>query len=95
MQKIFAVAALAVFCLAAPALAADPIAPAPQLAPGEALLSVNGLGNVRSPATLATVTGRADARGATEAEARRALDAEIRDMTAAAREAGAAAAGAV
>lgn len=91
MRRLVAAAVLAGSILAAqaPALAADTLATAPQLAPGEVLLQVNGLGNVRSPATLATVTGTADARGATEAEARQALQAKVREMTAAARAAGA------
>jgi len=93
MRMLFAAALMAASALAATAppaaAAADPIAAAPQLAPGEVLLSVNGLGAVRSPATLATVTGTADARAASEAEARQALQAKLRDMTAAARAAGA------
>lgn len=92
MHRMFAAAFLAasVFTAsAAAAAAADPVASAPQLAAGEVLLSVNGLGNVRSPATLATVTGSADSRGATEAEARQALQAKLREMTAAARASGA------
>lgn len=84
-------AALAAIALLTPvsAIASDSPASVPQLAPGEVLLSVNGLGNVRSPATLATVTGTADARAATEAQARQELQAKLREMTAAAREAGA------
>lgn len=89
MRTIFVAAVLAVSGFAPTAAAADSPAGVPQLAPGEVLLSVNGLGNVRSPATLATVSGTADARGVTEAEARQALRAKIAEMTAAARAAGA------
>ena len=90
MNKLVTAAVLAVAALVvdSPAVADSPVSLAP-LAPGEVLLAVNGLGTVRSPATLATVTGTADARAATEAEARQALDAKIREMTAAARAAGA------
>jgi hypothetical protein len=89
MFNVVAAAALAVSGLSADAAVGDSPVSLPQLAPGEVLLSVNGLGNVRSPATLATVSATADARGATEAEARQALQAKIREMTAAARAAGA------
>lgn len=89
MRTIFAAAVLAVSTCTTAAAAAEPIAAAPQLAPGEVLLSVNGLGNVRSPATLATVSGTAEARGPNEAEVRQALQAKLRQMTAAARAAGA------
>lgn len=93
MRIVIAAALLAAFSVltTAPA-AADGPASVPQLAPGEVLLEVNGLGMVRSPATLATVTGTAEGRGPTEADARRALAAEVERMTAAARAAGAPAA---
>jgi len=90
MRKIVAAAVLAASAMpAATAWAGGTPASVPQLAPGEVLLSVNGLGNVRSPATLATVSGAAEARGTTEAETRRDLQAKLREMTAAARAAGA------
>ncbi|HYJ28848.1 MAG TPA: SIMPL domain-containing protein [Allosphingosinicella sp.] len=89
MRTILLTVALAISSFAPAAAIADTPASVPQLAPGEVLLSVNGLGNVRSPATLATVSGSADARGTTEAETRRALQAKVGEMTAAARAAGA------
>jgi len=86
MRLLIAAAALA--ALPAAALAASPVA-LPPLAPGEVLLETDGFAIVRTPATSAMVSTTLYGRGASQAEAERALQAEIRTFTAAAREAGA------
>jgi hypothetical protein len=88
MRALIAAAALAAFPLAASASGADAPATVPPLAPGEVLLEVNGLGVVRTPATLAIVTGTVTASGPTLAEARRRLQSEVDRFTGAARAAG-------
>jgi hypothetical protein len=91
MRIMFAAAVLAASCVAAaaPGLAASPVS-LPQLAPGEVLLEVHGLGIVRTPATSAVISTTLYGRGTSEADAQRSLDAEIQRATAAARAAGAA-----
>ncbi len=84
----FLIAAVALAALPTAAQAASPVT-LPQLAPGEVLLETDGFAVVRTPATSATVSTSLYGRGATQAEAERALQAEIRNFTAAAREAGA------
>lgn len=86
MRHFLAAAILA--ALPAAAQAASPVA-LPQLAPGEVLLETDGYAAVRTPATSATITATLYGRGATEAEAVRALQAEVEAFTAAARQAGA------
>ena len=66
---------------------ANPVATQP-LAANEVLLEVSASGTANSPAELATLTGMLSTRGATEAEARRARDADVRRIIAAARRAG-------
>lgn len=90
MRIPLAAAALAACSLATSASGADGPVSLPQLAAGEVLLEVSGLGVVRTPATLAIVTGTAIGRGASEAEARRQLEVEVQRIMAAARAAGAA-----
>ena len=69
---------------------ASPVSTQP-LAAHEVLLEVSASGTATTPAELATLTGMLSTRGATEAEARRARDAEVRRIIAAARRAGVAA----
>jgi hypothetical protein len=88
MRTIFAAAMLAAMPLTA-AVADTPVT-MPELAGGEVLLEVNGLGVVRSPATLAMLTLTARGEGSTLDEASRARDAEVQRIIAAARAAGAA-----
>jgi len=80
-------------CLAA-AAAAPAIADSarPELGPGEVLLETTAQGSVSTPATKVTVTIPFSAKGATAAEARRALDVLGERLIAAARAAGLAAA---
>lgn len=88
---MFAAALLAAGAAVAPTAArADSPVTLPPLAAGEVLLEVDGLGIVRTPATFALINAVATGRGTTEAEARRALDAEIQRLTGLARAAGAA-----
>jgi len=89
MRMVLAAAMLAASSLVAPPAAADSPVSLPQLAPGEVLLEVNAVGIARSPATSATITVNVTGRGASEADARRALDAEVRRISASARAAGA------
>jgi len=70
--------------------ASSPVSTAP-LAAGEVLLEVNAIGNVSTRADLATFTIAIQSGGATDAEARRAAEAEIARLAAAARAAGIAA----
>jgi len=81
-------AALGLAALAAPAVADGA---RPELAPGEVLLETSVQGSVSSPATRVTVTIPFSAKGATGAEARRAVDALGARLIAAARAAGVAA----
>src|SRR5688572_23411343 len=69
---------------------ASPVSTQP-LAAHEVLLEVSASGTATSPAELATLTGMLSTRGATEAEARRAREADVRRIIAAARRAGVAA----
>jgi uncharacterized protein YggE len=86
MRYFLAAAILA--ALPAAAQAASPVS-LPRLAPGEVLLETDGYAVVQTPATSATITTTLYGRGATQAEAVRALQAEVEAFTAAAREAGA------
>ena len=89
MRKLIAASLLAAFSFGSmPAWADGPVS-LPQLAPGEVLLEVNGLGIVRTPASSAVVAGTLHGYGPGEAEAQRALEAEVQRITAAARAAGA------
>jgi len=93
LGMIFGLAALSAAAGVPTAAAADasPVSTQP-LAANEVLLEVSALGTGISRADLATISGTLASRGATEVEARRERDAQIRRLTAAARRAGVAAA---
>ena len=73
------------------AAGASPVSTQP-LAANEVLLEISALGTATSRAEMATLTGTLTSRGATETEARRVHDANVRRLTAIARRAGVAAA---
>lgn len=91
MRKLVVAAWLAASSViaAVPAAADGPVS-LPPLAPGEVLLEVNGIGIARTPASHAVLTVVVRGEGATEAEARSAVQQAIAAVTAAARRAGAA-----
>lgn len=93
MRKIFTAALLAACSIlaAGPASADGPVS-LPQLAAGEALLEVNAVGIVSSPATSATIVVNLRAEAATQEDARRALAGQAARVGAAARAVGVAAA---
>ena len=93
LGMIFGLAALSAAAGVPTASAADasPVSTQP-LAANEILLEISALGTALSRAELATFSGTLSSRGATEVEARRERDAQIRRLTAAARRAGVAAA---
>jgi uncharacterized protein YggE len=83
--------ALSSIVAAVPAAADSPIS-LPPLAPGEVLAEVTGLGVATNPATRASIRAAIAAPGDDDAQARRKLDDIMRQVTAAARAAGVAAA---
>ena len=89
MRKLFVAAWLAVSSIlaAAPAAADGPVS-LPPLAPGEVLLELSAIGINSSPATSAMITARVAGEGETEEDARRAADAVLQQVVAAARAAG-------
>ena len=93
LGMIFGLAALSAAAGVPMGSAADasPVSTQP-LAANEILLEISALGTAISRAELATFSGTLTSRGATEVEARRERDAQIRRVTAAARRAGVAAA---
>jgi hypothetical protein len=95
MRKLIvaaAVAACPIIAVQSASAAESPIV-LPSLATGEVLLEADGYAVVRTPATSATITTNVHCTGASEAEARRALEARIAQVRAAAAAAGVAPAG--
>jgi uncharacterized protein len=91
LVALWAALALAGTLPGASATAQAPVSTQP-LAPGEVLLELNASGTVTTRADMAVMTVRAMGQGATNADARRAVAAEVARLTAIARGAGVAAA---
>ncbi|HZF95823.1 MAG TPA: SIMPL domain-containing protein [Allosphingosinicella sp.] len=92
MRKIVVAAWLALSSVVAavPAAADSPVS-LPPLGPGEVLLEVSAAGTVHTPATNAAIDVELSGHGDDDAAARRMLDEQIRQVSAAARAAGVAA----
>jgi uncharacterized protein YggE len=88
LRRLIAAALLAAARLVVAEAVANPIS-LPPLAPGEVLLEADGVGLVRTPASVATVTATVYGTGDTPEAAQRSLDDAVRQVTEAARSMGA------